>query len=50
MDNRENQNYEENERATRSTEVHLRKLEQRYLEEQRDIGKPPSTTASMVIK
>ena len=33
----ENQNYEENEGLTRLTEVHLKKLKQIYMKEQREI-------------
>ena len=37
LDDREGLNYEENKGATRPTEVHLRKLEQRYIKEQRAV-------------
>ena len=37
MDNREDQNYEENERSIKPTGVYLRRLEQRYIEEQKEI-------------
>ena len=50
MDLQKDQNYEENEGATRSTEVNLRKLEQRWMKEQKDRREPHGTTASMVIK
>ena len=37
LDDREDQNYEENEGAIKSKEVHLRKLEQEYMKEQREV-------------
>ena len=37
LDYREDQNYDENEGATEPTGVHLRKLEQGYMKEQREI-------------
>ena len=37
LDKREDQNYEENEGAIKSKEVHLRKLEQEYMKEQREV-------------
>ena len=37
LDNREDQNYEDNERSIKSTGVYLRRMEQRYLEEQKEI-------------
>ena len=37
LDDREDQNYEENERSIKPTGVYLRRLEQRYMEKQREI-------------
>ena len=37
LDDREDQNYEENKRATKPTRVHLRKLEQGYIKEQKEV-------------
>ena len=50
LDDREDQNYEENEGATRPTQVNLKKLDQRYGKEQRERRETPGTTASMFIK
>ena len=49
--NKEDQNYEENESVTKPTGLHLRKLESRYMEEQREIEENHLTkTTPMVIK
>ena len=37
LDNSEDQNYEENERSIKPTGVYLKRLEQRYIEEQKKI-------------
>ena len=37
LDDRENQNYEENERSIKPTGVYLRRLEERYMEERKEI-------------
>ena len=37
LDDREDQNYEENQRSIKTMGVYLRKLEQRYMEEQKEI-------------
>ena len=37
LDDREDQNYEENERSIKPSGVYLRKLEQRYMEKQKEI-------------
>ena len=37
LDNSEDQNYEENERSIKPMGVYLRKLEQRYIEDQKEI-------------
>ena len=37
MNDREDQNYEENERSIKPTGVYLRRLEQRYMEDQKEI-------------
>ena len=37
LDNNEDQNFKENERSIKLMEVYLRRLEQRYMEEQKEI-------------
>ena len=38
LDDREDQNYKENEKSIKPMIVYLRRLEQRYLEEQKEIN------------
>ena len=50
LDDRENQNYEENKKATKSTGVHLRKLEKIYERSERNGREPPGTITLMANK
>ena len=50
LDDRKNQNYKKNEGATKPKGIHLRKLEQEYMKEQRGGKTPPGTTTPMVNK
>ena len=43
LDDREDQIYEENERSRKHTGVYLRTLEERYMEEQKEIGEMNQT-------
>ena len=47
LNDREDQNYGRNEGSTKPIGVHLRKLEQEYINEQRE---PPGTTTPMANK
>ena len=44
LDDRNDQNYKENERATKPREVYLRRLKRRYMEEQKEIDEGETHT------
>ena len=43
LNDKEDQNYEENERSIKPTDVYPRRLEQRYMEEQKEIEETNQT-------